>query len=117
MPAEETRPNPESFLAEARAEAAPARGKLKIFLGAAPGVGKTYAMLEEARARAMAGTDVLVGIAETHGRAETAAILSHLEQLPRRIIAYRGATVRQFDFASVGMRGSSLNLGYRFILR
>ena len=104
------RPNPESFLAEARAEAAPARGKLKIFLGAAPGVGKTYAMLEEARARAIAGTDVLVGIAETHGRAETAAILSHLEQLPRRIIAYRGKHLSEMDLDAILARQPQLVL-------
>ncbi|AXC50762.1 sensor histidine kinase KdpD [Paracoccus suum] len=98
---EEDRPDPESFLAEARAECIPARGKLKIFLGAAPGVGKTFAMLEEARARAAAGTDVLVGIAETHGRAETAAILAHLEQVPRRIIPYRGKQLSEMDLDAI----------------
>ena len=79
----DARPDPERFLAEANAEAggtATGRGRLKIFLGAAPGVGKTYAMLEEAAARARAGTDVVVGLAETHGRQETAALLAQLKQ-------------------------------------
>lgn len=110
MHPDENRPDPESFLAEARTEAEPARGKLKIFLGAAPGVGKTYAMLEEARARALAGTDVLVGIAETHGRAETAAILSHLEQVPRRIIPYRGRHLSEMDLDAILARKPQLVL-------
>lgn len=110
QPTEEARPDPESFLAEANAEGAPTRGKLKIFLGAAPGVGKTYAMLEEARARAAAGTDVLVGIAETHGRTETAAILSHLEQVPRGIIAYRGKQLSEMDLDAILARKPQLVL-------
>ena len=110
MTPEESRPDPESFLAEANAEGAPPRGKLKIFLGAAPGVGKTYAMLEEARARSAAGTDVLVGIAETHGRTETAAILAHLEQVPRRIIAYRGKQLSEMDLDAILARKPQLVL-------
>lgn len=94
------RPAPEAFLAQAHAEAggtAPGRGRLKIFLGAAPGVGKTYAMLEEARRRAQEGTDVVVALAETHGRAETAALLSDLEQIPRRLVTYRDRHLTEMD--------------------
>ncbi len=110
MPSEKARPSPESFLAEAIAEGAPARGKLKIFLGAAPGVGKTYAMLEEARTRSDAGIDVLVGIAETHGRTETASILAHLEQVPRRIIPYRGRHLSEMDLDAILARKPQLVL-------
>ena len=92
------RPNPEMFLDEANAESEKgARGRLKIFLGASPGVGKTYAMLEEAGAVHRAGTDVVVALAETHGRAETAALLTHLEQIPRRIVTYRGRQMAEMD--------------------
>jgi two-component system sensor histidine kinase KdpD len=73
------------------------RGRLKIFFGAAPGVGKTYAMLEESRARLSEGADVLVGWAETHGRAETEALLAGLSVLPPRVIDYRGRALREFD--------------------
>ena len=62
------------------------RGELRIYLGAAPGVGKTYAMLGEAHRRAERGTDVVVGLVETHGRAKTAALLEGLEVLPRRTV-------------------------------
>ena len=67
------------------------RGALRIYLGAAPGVGKTYAMLGEAHRRLARGTDVVVGLVETHGRAKTAALLDGLEVLPRRTVTYRGA--------------------------
>ncbi|WP_288129219.1 sensor histidine kinase KdpD [Microbulbifer sp.] len=72
-------------------------GKLKIFLGAAPGVGKTYAMLCAARERLQQGDDVLVGLAETHGRAETEKLLDGFEVLPRKQIGYRGHTLTEFD--------------------
>jgi two-component system sensor histidine kinase KdpD len=95
---ESPRPTPESFLDAARAEEASLRsGRLKIFLGASPGVGKTYAMLEEARVRARAGVDVVVALVETHGRAETAALLAPLEQLPRRAVEYRGQMLEEMD--------------------
>jgi len=70
------------------------RGELRIYLGAAPGVGKTYAMLEEAHRRAGRGTDVVIGCVETHGRSHTAAMIGDLAQVPRRRVAYRG---REFD--------------------
>ena len=70
----EQRPSPEALLEAARREES-ARGRLKIFVGAAPGVGKTYEMLQSAHARRKAGVDVVVGVVETHGRAETEALL------------------------------------------
>ena len=88
------RPDPDSLLSVARQEE---RGKLKIFLGAAPGVGKTYAMLSGARQLAREGADVTIGLVETHGRVETKALLEGLEILPRRNIEYRGRTIDEFD--------------------
>ena len=92
------RPKPESFLSEAREEAGQAaRGRLKIFLGAAPGVGKTYAMLQAARIKKGEGDDVVVGLVETHKRRETEALLEGLEILPRQGIEYRGVKLQEFD--------------------
>src|ERR1700748_3343534 len=88
------RPSPEALLAQAAKEG---RGKLKIFLGAAPGVGKTYEMLSEGNAKRLAGTDVVVGIVETHGRAETEALTRGLEILPRRSAEYQGRTLQEMD--------------------
>lgn len=106
----EERPAPEAFMAEARAEARGrgAPGRLKIFLGAAPGVGKTYAMVEDARTRQMAGTDVVVALVETHGRAETAARLGTLEQLPRRTVDHRGQSVSELDLDALLARRPAL---------
>ncbi|WP_326558261.1 sensor histidine kinase [Micromonospora sp. NBC_01796] len=78
-----------------------ARGQLRIHLGAAPGVGKTYAMLEEAHRRAERGTDVVVGFAETHGRKHTAAMLGDLEIVPRATMSYRGAEFTEMDLDAV----------------
>ena len=88
------RPSPDALLDLAQRER---RGRLKIFLGASPGVGKTYAMLQGARRLKEEGRDVVVGIAETHGRPETAALLEGLEVLPRREWLYRGHQLRDFD--------------------
>ncbi|MER7888547.1 DUF4118 domain-containing protein [Micromonospora sp. NPDC094482] len=77
------------------------RGELRIYLGAAPGVGKTYAMLEEAHRRAERGTDVVIGLVETHGRKHTAAMLGDLEQVPRRSMDYRGAEFAEMDLDAV----------------
>ncbi|BAS00510.1 osmosensitive K+ channel histidine kinase KdpD [Blastochloris viridis] len=77
------------------------RGELKIYLGAAPGVGKTYAMLEEAKSRQRDGVDVVVAIVETHGRVETAALLATLEQLPRKVMSYRGRDLAEMDIDAV----------------
>ncbi len=95
-----TRPDPDALLAAIHADEAKAtRGRLKVFFGFSPGVGKTYAMLESARRLLAAGTDVVVGIVETHDRAETAALVEGLEVLPRLSIPYRGQTLREFDLA------------------
>src|SRR5918997_1738894 len=77
------------------------RGELRIYLGAAPGVGKTYAMLGEARRRRDRGTDVVVGLVETHGRGKTAALLDGLEVVPRRELAHRGGTLTELDVDAV----------------
>ena len=85
------RPDPDALLARLHEDDARARrGRLKIFFGAAPGVGKTYAMLEAARALKAAGTDVVVGYVEPHGRSETEALLDGLEVLPPQELEHRG---------------------------
>lgn len=107
----EQRPDPDELLARVQAEAARAgRGRLKIFFGAAAGVGKTYAMLEAARQRAAEGVDVLVGLVETHGRAETEALLQGLELLPRHPQVYRGTTLYEFDLDAALARHPALIL-------
>jgi two-component system, OmpR family, sensor histidine kinase KdpD len=88
------RPDPDALLALVGKET---RGRLWVFLGAAPGVGKTYAMLARARALKRDGVDVVVGLVETHGRSETAALIEGLEVLPRRAIEYRGQQIEEFD--------------------
>jgi two-component system sensor histidine kinase KdpD len=94
----EQRPDPESLLTRVKEEEARARrGKLKVFFGAAAGVGKTYAMLEAAREQRADGVDVAVGYVETHRRAETEALLSGLEVLPRRSAEYRGTVLSELD--------------------
>src|SRR5215470_3768235 len=92
------RPDPDALLARAREEEArKSRGRLKLFFGAAAGVGKTYAMLEAARELQADGVHVVVGCVETHGRAETEALLNGLEVLPSRLESYKGTTLREFD--------------------
>jgi len=93
---QDKRPSPEALLDAAR-QADETRGKLRIFVGAAPGVGKTYAMLQAAQARSAEGGDVVVGVVETHGRKETEALLGGLETFPRRQIDYRGQTLAEMD--------------------
>ncbi|MFN8024263.1 MAG: DUF4118 domain-containing protein [Acidimicrobiales bacterium] len=78
-----------------------ARGQLRIYLGASPGVGKTFAMLNEGRRRAERGTDVVVGIVETHGREQTAAQIGDLEVVPRRTVEHRGAVLTEMDLDAV----------------
>src|SRR5579871_4138620 len=91
------RPDPDALLNRVQMEAAQEkRGKLKIFFGACPGVGKTYAMLEAARAKKKEGVDVVVGLLETHGRKETAALLDGLEVLPPLELDYRGTRLQEF---------------------
>ncbi|WP_375398086.1 DUF4118 domain-containing protein [uncultured Sphingomonas sp.] len=107
MTAERDRPAPEAFLRQAAQEG---RGKLKIFLGAAPGVGKTFEMLSEGAARRAAGVDVVVGVVETHGRRETEALTHGQEIMPRREIAYEGRTLREMDLDALIERRPQLAL-------
>jgi two-component system sensor histidine kinase KdpD len=96
--AEGDRSDPDELLADLkRTEARDLRGRLKIFFGASAGVGKTYTMLEAARAAAAAGTEIVVGYVEPHGRAATERLLEGLEQLPFLEVRYRGITRREFD--------------------
>ena len=96
--ADDTRPNPNVLLTEvSHLEGKARRGRLKIFFGMAAGVGKTYAMLEEARARASEGLDVLIGYAEPHIRTDTEALLLGMEILPYKLVEYRGASLKEFD--------------------
>src|SRR4030066_705414 len=102
---EERRLSPEWLLEQVMKEEERGRkGKLKIFFGAAPGVGKTYAMLEAAHQKQAEGIDVIVGFAETHGRSETEALLEGLEILPRLSIEYRGATLSEFNLDEALLR-------------
>jgi two-component system sensor histidine kinase KdpD len=92
------RPDPDALLEQVWAEEARAkRGQLKVFFGASPGVGKTFAMLEAAAAKRAAGLDVVIGLVETHGREETRRLLNGFEILPRRKMEYRGTTLEEFD--------------------
>ncbi len=96
----EQRPSPEALLEAARREERRV-GKLRIFVGAAPGVGKTYEMLLQAQARKKDGYDVVVGIVETHGRRETEALLAGLEIVPRRRLPYKGQTLDEMDLDAI----------------
>ncbi|MDE0855215.1 MAG: sensor histidine kinase KdpD, partial [Nevskia sp.] len=104
---DESRPSPEALLAEASKEK---RGKLKIFLGAAPGVGKTYEMLLAARKKKQDGVDVCVGVVETHGRKETQALIEGLEVLPRQAIEYKGRVLQEMDIDAILKRRPQLVL-------
>ncbi|HWA63865.1 MAG TPA: sensor histidine kinase KdpD [Caulobacteraceae bacterium] len=104
---EPRRPDPDALLKEAQRAG---RGRLKVFLGMSPGVGKTYEMLQQAARRKAQGADVLVGVVETHGRSETAALLDGLEVLPRKPIEYRGRTLMEFDIDAALARKPGLLL-------
>jgi two-component system sensor histidine kinase KdpD len=108
----ERRPDPDELLARVRdEEATSARGKLTIFFGAAPGVGKTYAMLEAARLEVEdQKRDVVIGIVETHGRYDTGALLIGLELMPRRVVEHRGIQLDEFDIDAVLRRRPQLVL-------
>src|SRR5436190_21030706 len=105
----EKRPSPDALLEAARRGSDPA-GKLKIFVGAAPGVGKTYEMLQSAHARRKAGVDVVVGVVETHGRAETEALLTGLEVLPRKRLTYKDQTLEEMDLDALIARRPQIAL-------
>ena len=105
------RPDPDVLLRRVQDQAARARrGQLKVFLGASPGVGKTFTMLEAARAKRAEGLDVVVGVVETHGRAETARLLDGLELLPRASREYRGTLLEEFDLDAALARRPALLL-------
>src|SRR6202051_4707993 len=107
----EQRPDPDLLLAKVKQQEAEAkRGKLRIYFGSSAGVGKTYAMLATARALRSEGRDVVTGGAETHGRAETAALLKDLEVLPPRTMAHRGKQLTEFDLDAALLRHPSLML-------
>ncbi|TLY49505.1 MAG: sensor histidine kinase KdpD, partial [Gammaproteobacteria bacterium] len=106
---DERRADPDALLARIRGDEARARrGRLKIFFGAAPGVGKSYAMLEAARAQRAAGVDVVVGYVELHGRPETEALLQGLEILPPQKLEYRGIALAEFDLDAALRRAPKL---------
>ncbi len=101
------RPSPEALLESARREG---RGRLKIFLGAAPGVGKTYEMLTSGRARMAEGVDVVIGIVETHGRKETQGLVEGFEIVPRRSVDYKGRALEEMDLDAILARRPALVL-------
>ncbi|MBV9749770.1 MAG: sensor histidine kinase KdpD [Acetobacteraceae bacterium] len=101
------RPDPDALLREATSGE---RGRLKIFLGAAPGVGKTYEMLLTAQAKRREGVDVVIGVVETHGRAETEALAQGLEVIPRRKIDYRDRLIEEMDLDAILARRPRLVL-------
>lgn len=103
------RPSPEALLETARREESVA-GRLKIFVGAAPGVGKTYEMLQNAHAKRKAGIDVVVGVVETHGRAETEALVAGLEVIPRRRFDYKDQHLEEMDLDALIARRPQIAL-------
>jgi two-component system sensor histidine kinase KdpD len=107
VPTDDNRPPPEHFLDLIRQQQ---RGRLKIYLGFAAGVGKTYEMLQEGHRLKRQGVDVVIGIVETHGRADTADQIGDLEQVPRRKVEYRGVVVEEMDLDAVLSRRPSIAL-------
>ncbi len=103
----ERRPSADALL---EAEARRREGRLKVFLGAAPGVGKTYSMLTVAQARRREGVDVVVGVVETHGRVETETLLEGLEVIPRRAVDYKGRALAEMDLDAILLRRPRLVL-------
>ena len=104
---ETQRPTGDQMLARLQAEQHAARGRLRLYLGMAPGVGKTYSMLEEAHRRHDRGTDVVVGFVETYGRTHTIALLDGLEAVPRHRIEYHGVVVEEMDADAIVARHPS----------
>jgi len=99
---EAERPNPDEILARLkREETAASRGKLKIFFGMSPGVGKTYAMLQAAQQKLQQGTEVVIGVVETHGRKETEALTEGMPIMPRSQLEYRGTTLNEMDLDAI----------------
>jgi two-component system sensor histidine kinase KdpD len=107
MSIDPSRPNPERFLTLLREQQ---RGRLKVYLGFAPGVGKTYEMLQEGNRLKRQGVDVVIGIVETHNRPETFAMIGDLEQVPRRTIEYRGVVLEELDLDAILQRRPTVAL-------
>ena len=108
---ENDRRNPDAWLAAIQSEAAQKkRGRLKVFLGMCPGVGKTYAMLEAAQRELKNGRDIVIGYVETHGRKETDALTSGLPLIPRTVSEHRGLTLTEMDLDAVLARHPQLAL-------
>jgi two-component system sensor histidine kinase KdpD len=106
----DTRPTAEEMLARVRDDDADGRGRLRVYLGMAPGVGKTFRMLEEGHRRVGRGTDLVVGFVEPHGRPQTAALLDGLEIVPRSRTEYRGVVVEEMDTDAVLSRKPTVAL-------
>ncbi len=106
----DVRPTGDEMLARLRSEGATGRGRLRIYLGMAPGVGKTYKMLDEGHRRLGRGTDLVVGFVEAHGRPHTIELLDGLEVLPRRRVEYRGVVVEEMDTDAVLARKPTVAL-------
>ncbi len=106
-PDRDVRPSPEALLQQAQQEG---RGRLKVFLGAAPGVGKTYEMLTQARQRRLEGVDVVIGVVETHGRVETEMLTKGLESIPKKRLAYKGRVLAEMDIDAILQRRPKLVL-------
>ena len=96
---DDRRPDPEAFLRKASRDARP--GKLKVYLGMAAGVGKTYKMLDDAHGLRRHGTDVVIGYVETHGRSETEARIGDLEVVPRKQVSYQGVVLPEMDLDAI----------------
>ncbi len=92
------RPSPEAFLAKLKESE---RARLRVYIGAAPGIGKTYQMLEEAHQLKRQGVDIVIALIEPHGRVETEALIGDLERVPLRRIGYRGVTLQEMDVEAV----------------
>ena len=103
----DSRPDPDALLGEVRQDG---RGKLKIFLGAAPGVGKTYEMLTQARARRREGMDTVIAVVETHGRSETESLVRGFEVIPKKRSLYNGRVVAEMDLDAILLRRPKLAL-------
>src|ERR1700689_5314362 len=107
----DNRPDPDALLSSLNREAQLAlRGKLKVFFGMCPGVGKTYAMLRAAQQEMKEGVDLVVGVAETHGRAETEALLAGLPVIPRRKVDYKNIQLTEMDLEAILERKPKLVL-------
>ena len=101
MTDQDHRPSPDALLKQAGVTG---RGRLKVFLGAAPGVGKTYEMLVQARRRKLDGVDAVIGVVETHGRVETELLTKGLETIPKKRVPYKGRVVAEMDLDAILQR-------------